>query len=115
MEIDTAAFVANQSLEKLYLPNSMQYIRYRAFKDSRLLKELHLPVSLVEIGDEAFANCLGIQDIYIPALHPPKLGIDVFPSHVRIHIPQSTDGHVEKEYRDKGWGHYSLISDIKAE
>ena len=54
------------SIEKLELPNEIEYIVSKAFESCKSLTDVILPQSLKKIGASAFQNCSKIEQIIIP-------------------------------------------------
>ncbi len=54
------------NLEKIILPNTIEFIGYYAFSGCTHLKELVLPDSLKEIYVNAFTNCTSLEYLIIP-------------------------------------------------
>lgn len=51
-------------LETVKLPNTLEYIGYRALEDCRMLKEITIPASVTEIDDCAFEECRSLSTIH---------------------------------------------------
>ena len=66
--IKAGAFAVNTDLEKVILPNSIEYIYENAFIDCSNLSEINLPESLTFIGESAFENCTALKSVTIPGL-----------------------------------------------
>lgn len=64
-KIDEEAFTFWNGVKELYLPDTIQEIRDKAFSNSKL-KHISLPDSLKYIGNEAFSSCDSLKEIIIP-------------------------------------------------
>lgn len=64
--IEIGYFGSCKKLEKIHMPDSVQYIRPYAFDECVNLKEIVLPSGLKEIGEFAFAGCIKIKKVIIP-------------------------------------------------
>ena len=52
--------------EQYCMPDSVQVIRKKAFKNCKVLKEMKLSSSLNQIGEDAFLNCSEMTEICLP-------------------------------------------------
>lgn len=59
------AFLDNQSITAIYLPDSVQEVGYRAFYNCSNLKKISIPDSVKEIGEYAFYKS-GLESIELP-------------------------------------------------
>ena len=59
-EIRTEAFLNDQAIEKVVVPEGAEKIGSRAFADSGL-KEIEIPESVTYIADDAFEGCEGLE------------------------------------------------------
>ena len=64
--IGAEAFLNDQTITDLQLPESVAEIGERAFKDCRRLTHAYLPVELTAIPDSCFENCESLEQIYLP-------------------------------------------------
>lgn len=64
--INTGAFEGCSKLEKVVLPQSVEYIPSNAFADCRSLKSIWLPDGLERVGLRAFMGCEALESIRIP-------------------------------------------------
>lgn len=66
-KIEDYAFIHNESLTELMIPEGIKYIGKRAFFGCKNLKKVILPNSLVSIGASAFSGCENLEEIILPA------------------------------------------------
>ena len=66
--IKAGAFEGNKDIQKVILPNSIEYIYENAFKNCSNLQEINLPNSLMFIGESAFEECISLKTVTIPYL-----------------------------------------------
>lgn len=64
--IKAAAFVANKTLRKVYVPDSVLRIANQAFCDCTALKEVRLSENLNALGISVFMGCTSLQSIVLP-------------------------------------------------
>ena len=64
--IGVDAFLHNENLLKVKLPNSLKVLRNRAFASCYKLESINLPEGLVTIQEDAFRSC-GVKELVIPA------------------------------------------------
>lgn len=60
------AFMGNESITSVYLPDTIEVIANNAFLGCSSLVSINLPESLTDIYDAAFAHCSSLQSIVIP-------------------------------------------------
>lgn len=53
-------------VEKIILPDTIEYIKEEGFSGLELLKEINLPDGLLTIGESAFEECQSLKEISIP-------------------------------------------------
>ena len=58
--------VVQQTLLRIFIPNSVTTIRAQTFYNCRALQSISIPNSVTGIGDNAFYNCYALQSISIP-------------------------------------------------
>ena len=58
--------VVQQTLLRVFIPNSVTIIRAYAFSNCRALQSISIPNSVTGIGDNAFSNCFALQSVSIP-------------------------------------------------
>ena len=58
--------VVQQTLLRIFIPNSVTTIRAQTFYNCRALQSISIPNSVTGIGDNAFLNCYTLQSISIP-------------------------------------------------
>lgn len=66
ISISDEAFNKNNTIESVYIPDSVKYIGEYAFNRCENLKEVHLSSKLEKIYDAAFARCTSLTEIEIP-------------------------------------------------
>lgn len=98
-------------LESLILPESIEYIDYKALKDSGL-KYLSLPSSLKRVGHNGF-GLSGLQDIYLHNSNPYSISF----TDERIYINPECTIHVPIGCYDKYkshpiWGKYKIDASL---
>ena len=64
--IGDAAFVCMTQIEKVTLPDSIEYIDDYAFQDCAALKTVVFSKNLKTIGDSAFTGCTSLESVVIP-------------------------------------------------
>jgi len=64
---DFIPFGVKSRVRQVHLPESVEKIGSRAFRDMRWLKELTLPDSLVEIDRFGIYTCPDLTELYIPS------------------------------------------------
>lgn len=62
-----SSMFSKSGIEKIYIPDSVTVIRYRAFSGCEKLSAPRLPPELLELRDEAFADCTSLTTITLPA------------------------------------------------
>ena len=77
-EIGGAAFWNVNSLQKVVLPEGLQYIGNEAFNYCYGLKEIHLPSTLKAIGDRAFYTCSNLETVVSHMKEPCAIDKSVF-------------------------------------
>ncbi len=65
-ELGEYLFNGNSTLEKVILPEHLEYISYWTFKDCVNLKQVEIPDSLRVIYDGAFEGCTSLQYLELP-------------------------------------------------
>ena len=65
--VGTRAFMSDKTLQKLVLPNGVQWIEDFAFAECSALKTVALAPGLEEIGENAFASCAALETLYLHA------------------------------------------------
>ena len=58
--------VVQQTLLRIFIPNSVTTIRAQTFYNCRALQSISIPNSVTGIGDNTFYNCFTLQSISIP-------------------------------------------------
>ena len=66
VEIGKEAFSGRHSLKSVAIPDSVEVVGERAFKDCDGLNELRLGRGIKKIEKEAFAKCVSLQSVVIP-------------------------------------------------
>ena len=64
--IEQFGAAAMERLEKVYLPNTVKTLGYRAFYSAEALNAIELPEGLEVIGDSAFDGCALFTEITLP-------------------------------------------------
>lgn len=62
-----SSMFSKSGIEKIYIPDSVTVIRYRAFSGCEKLSAPRLPPDLLELRDEAFAGCTSLTSVILPA------------------------------------------------
>ena len=65
-KISDYAFINNENLTELIIPEGVTHIGERAFSGCKNLKKVVLPQSLVSIGASAFSGCENLEEIVLP-------------------------------------------------
>lgn len=65
------------NLECVIMPDTIDTISYRAFKNRKKLKEIHFSENLVFIGQQAFYGCDSLKEINLPSFN--NVDYDNFP------------------------------------
>lgn len=65
-EIGMGAFIANEFLTEVILPNGLETIEFVAFAECPALKYIQIPASLIDIGVSAFSGCTSLEEFAIP-------------------------------------------------
>ena len=98
-------------ISSLSLPNKLEKIGERAFRNNKALKELHISSSIREIGHEAFDHCDNLKDYYVYTAEPVTITDETFCnwSAATLHIPQFAYNNY---YWDTQWSKFAhLIQD----
>ena len=64
--IESKAFLNNNLLIEVYIPNSVTSIGSRAFAGCTRLTSVNIPNSVTSIGDETFCGCSSLTSVDIP-------------------------------------------------
>jgi hypothetical protein len=94
-EIGDLAFAYCQSLDGVFLPNTLQNIGDSAFRSCISLEYVRLPAANVIFGDSVFERCEKLRDVVIPE-GIMRLGNNMFalcPSISEISLPNSLFNH----------------------
>ncbi len=65
-KINDYAYINNEDLIELVIPEGVTHIGERAFSKCKNLKKLILPESLISIGASAFSECENLEEIVLP-------------------------------------------------
>ena len=65
-KINDYAFINDESITELIIPEGVTHIGERAFYGCKNLKKIVLPQSLISIGASAFSGCENLEEIVIP-------------------------------------------------
>ena len=82
-KIDDYAYIENEDLTELMIPEGVTHIGERAFSKCKNLKKLVLPESLEYIGPSAFSECENLEEIILPK-HIRKLNYRTFANCKRL-------------------------------
>ncbi len=66
ISIDSWAFFRKSKLKNIEFPDTLKYIRFRAFSNCSSLAKVILPKSVKRIGHLSFADCSNLANIIIP-------------------------------------------------
>lgn len=74
LTIGAGAFLGNETMETLVIPEGVVWIRFRAFSGCVNLREVTLPASLQVISAGSFSSCPKLQNLNFPkGVHPQLL------------------------------------------
>jgi hypothetical protein len=79
--IQESAFIDNDKITSLSLPESIVEIQDFAFRGCKKLTSLYLPDGLTKIGRSAFSYCRGVEELRLPDNSEHQLGAEAF-SHM---------------------------------
>ena len=65
-KIDDMAFLRNETIVTVKIPDSVTYIGYLSFANATNLQAVHLSKNITTILDEAFRNCTSLSSIVLP-------------------------------------------------
>lgn len=65
--IDSMAFMGNEKIETIFVPDSVTSIGNNVFSGCSSLKNINFSKNLSKIGDEAFKNCRSLVSVELPA------------------------------------------------
>ena len=82
--IDIEAFCATRKLKKIILGKNVKSIFYRGFHDAHLIEEITLPETVMLIAEDAFDSCVSLKKINIPGNVGSGLGPSVFSSCFKL-------------------------------
>lgn len=85
--IGKQAFAYNLNLAKISLPLTLIKIDSKAFLMCDKLKSISIPANVVKIGREAFDH--NLQELYLYAKRPPKIGDLGISNECKIYIPNN--------------------------
>ncbi|MBO6117228.1 MAG: leucine-rich repeat domain-containing protein [Bacteroidales bacterium] len=91
--IKTQAFLNDQNLKSIELPNTITVIDSMAFSNNKKLENITIPVSVTKISKIAFGNCTQLTTVTFEGL--PTLANDAFSNCTAI-----TDIYVPCPYKD---------------
>lgn len=99
ISISSEAFNKNNTIESVYIPDSVRYIGKYAFNRCENLKDIRLSDKLEEIYDSAFARCTSLVDIDVPE-SVTYLGKCVFKDSANLKSVTMSESLYDK-YKDK--------------
>ena len=104
--IGDSAFMMNQNLMSIELPNSVTTIGQNAFGTCTSLESIDIPSGVTSIGNSAFAQCINLTSITVNATEPPTLGNQPFynTNNCTIYVPSAS---VNTYKTASGWSTYA--------
>lgn len=96
-KINDYAYLDNEDLVELIIPEGVTHIGERAFSKCKNLKKIVLPESLVYIGASAFSECENLEEIILPK-NIKKLNYRTFADCKRLKKIVIPDGIQELEW-----------------
>ncbi len=101
-DIFNGAFMGNDSLREVYLPDGLKEIDDLAFSGCKSLISVSLPDTLTEIGNNAFYDCWGLKQLTVPA-SVERIGSQAFYSCAQLSTVNFEDGDVPLEIGDSAF------------
>lgn len=107
--VGSEAFLSKR-LTGLVLPNTLERLDFRAFRNNKGLTEVIIPESVVSFGTEAFRDCTGIRTITCLGTTPAGINDNRFADETLIDltIPEGT----LQAYLDAGWSGFKTTNGV---
>ena len=64
--LESYSFAFNETLEELYMPDSVTEIRFSAFGSAVALKKIRLSAGVKSLPEQLFWHCISLQEVIIP-------------------------------------------------
>lgn len=111
-EILNDAFIGNNNISSVVIPNSITFVGDNAFQHCRKIKTIEIGTGIKIIGERAFANIDKLTDVTVYTEDVPQTDRTTFensyPDYVTLHVPyESIDKY-------KGTGPWSEFKSIVA-
>lgn len=104
--IQKSAFIDNDNITSLSLPESIVEIQEYAFRGCLKLTSLYLPDGLTKIGESAFANCRGLEELRLPDNGDIELGINAFSGAEKLRTLTIPDSWTSLGVQGKSAGYF---------